>query len=298
MLRKLARSFVLFALIATAATPLRAQEPPRPQPPPQPADDTAAARDLFREGARAAEAGQWEAARDHFARSLRHKHAAITLYNLGIAQQETGHLIDAIESFRAFLAQPVEPGTQAYVEPVHTVLTQLEARLVEVDLNVRPAGLRGLVLRVDGREVPPAAGPRKMDPGRHEIIALAPGFFEERQTLSVVEGTRATIAIALLPSVPAPPPPRPVLPAALGLGGLALFLGGEIAFGLGAHEAATSSTGPGRTTMLAGNAVAGAGALAAGVALIVLLTRGPARAARVAVAPWSSGSTAGVAAGF
>jgi hypothetical protein len=285
MLRKLARSFLAFALIVATAPPLRAQ----------PVDDVTAARELFREGAKAAEAGQWEAARDHFARSLKHKHAALTLYNLGIAQQETGHLVDAIESFRAFLAQPVEPATQEYVEPVRGVITLLEGRLVEVALDVRPAGLAGLLLRVDGREVSPAAGPRKMDPGRHEISAVAPGFFELHETASVADGTRATVAVTLVPSVP-PPAPRVALPVALGLTGLALFAGGEVAFGIGARQASASpaDTEAARTTMIVGNVVAGAGALAAGVAVIVLVTRVTAKPRNVAVAPWSAGRVGGM----
>ncbi len=286
MLRKLACSLVLLALTTTTAR-LHAQ----------PVDDTTAARDLFREGAKAAEAGQWEAARDNFARSLKHKHAALTLYNLGIAQQETGHFVDAVESFRAFLALPADPATQGYVEPVKTVITQLEARLVEIDLDVRPAGLKGLLLRVDGHDVRPAAGPQKMDPGRHEIFAVAPGFFEVRETTSVVEGTHTRIGVALLPSAP-PPRPSVALPAALGLTGLALFVGGEVAFGVGAAEVAGNDTRGARDTVLAGNVVAGAGALAAGAALLVLLTRVTARPRPVAVAPWSAGSVVGVQARF
>jgi len=284
MLRKLCCSFLAVALAATAARSAHAQ----------PVDDVTAARDLFREGAKAAEAGQWEAARDHFARSLRRKRAALTLYNLGIAQQETGHFVDAIESFRAFLGQPVEPGTQAYVEAVRIVIPQLEGRLVEVDLDVRPAGLKGLLLRIDDRDVRPAAGPQRLDPGRHEIFAMAPGFFEMRETTSVVEGTHATIAVALLPSTP-PPAPRLALPIALAVTGLALFAGGEVGVAVGARQAsaAPADTRSARTTMLAGNIVAGAGALAAGAAVIVLLTRATVKPQAVALAPWSAGSVVG-----
>ncbi len=281
MPQKLALAALALALVAVAP-PLWAQ----------PVNDVTAARDLFREGAKQAEAGQWEAARDHFARSLRYKRAALTLYNLGIAQQETGHLVDGIESFRAFLALPAEPATQAYVEPVRAVIAQLEARLVEVDLDVRPKGLRGLLLRLDGREVRPAAGPQKLDPGRHEILAVAPGFFDLRLTTSVVEGTRATVAVALVPAAP-PPAPRLGLPIALAATGLALFAGGEVAFGVGAHQASTASTTSARNLELAGNVVAGAGALAAGAAVVVLLTRATAKPHAVALAPWSAGGSWG-----
>ena len=255
----------------------------------QPAEDVARARDLFREGSSLAEAGSWEAARDRFERSLALHRAALTLYNLGIAQQETGHLVDAIESFRAFLAQPVEPSTQRYVEPVRATLAQLEGRVALVDVDVHPAGLGGLVLRIDGREVPRAPGPRRLDPGRHEIVAAAPGYCEAHQTAEVVEGAHATVALTLAPGAP-PERIGVALPAALTVGGLSLFVGGEVAFGKGLSAPA----GPGATrTMIAGNVVAGAGAVALGAGLVLLLTRAHPRAAKAAVAPWSDGTVVG-----
>ncbi|HVY47558.1 MAG TPA: hypothetical protein VHB21_16830, partial [Minicystis sp.] len=72
----------------------------------QDAADVAAARDLFNEATRYAAAGQWELARDRYQRSLTLKRAAITMYSLGVAQQNTGRLVEALESFRAFLAEP------------------------------------------------------------------------------------------------------------------------------------------------------------------------------------------------
>src|SRR3954471_21248715 len=80
--------------------------------PAEPTDDVNRARDLFVEGAKLSEAGKWEAARERFEQSLKLKRSALTLYNLGIAQQETGHVVDAVESYRGFLAMPEEPATQ------------------------------------------------------------------------------------------------------------------------------------------------------------------------------------------
>jgi hypothetical protein len=263
MLRKLAPFFLLLSL----AAPAEAQTP-------QPADDVTRARELFLEGAKLAQDGSWDAARDRFERSLKIKRAALTLYNLGIAQQETGRLVDALESFRAFLAQPVEPATQAYVAPVREVVTKLEARVVRVELDVKPAGLRDVALRVDGREARAASGQWVLDPGPHEIVAAAPGHGEVRQKAVLPEGGHTTLAINF---VLAPSPPAPIgttLPAALGISGLVLFAGGEVVFGIGAAKGAGSSSGGSATAMMvAGNAIAGAGAIAAGVGLGILLKR-------------------------
>jgi hypothetical protein len=287
MVRKLAVAFL--ALGMTVAVTPRASA--------QPEGDIAQARELFREGSKLAEAGSWEQARDRFARSLKLKRAALTLYNLGVAQQETGRMVDALDSFRAFLALPVEPATQQYVEPVRVVLGQLEARVARLEIAVHPASLPGLVVRVDGFQVSPAAGPAMIDPGRHEIVAVAPGYAEARQTTTLAEGTRATMAMSLAPAAPPPPPPPSVaLPAALTVGGLALFAVGEVVFGVGARHGIGSpyDAESARTTMLAGNIIEGAGVLAAGIGVILFVMRAPAPSKKVAVAPWATGSVAGV----
>jgi hypothetical protein len=287
MRRKLALSLVALAALAM----ISAGAPPAQG---QPADDVARARDLFREGSSLAEAGSWAAARDRFEQSLALHRAALTLYNLGIAQQETGRLVDAIESFRAFLAQPVEPATQRYVEPVRTTLAQLEGRIALVDLDVHPANVHDLVLRIDGRDVPPAPGPRRLDPGRHEIVAAAPGYCEAHQTTEVAEGAHTSVALTLAPGAP-PERTGVALPALLTVAGLGLFVGGEIAFGKGL----SAPDSPGATNaMIAGNVVGVAGVVAATVGVVLLVTRAHPRPAKAAVTPWSDGKVAGVAVRF
>lgn len=239
----------------------------------QPEDDVALARKLFVEGAKLAEEGRWEAARERFAASLQRKRAALTLYNLGIAQQETGHLVDALDSFRAFLAQPVEPATEAYVPPVREVVTKLERRVGRVHVDVRPAKIPGLVVRIDGRDAGADPGPILVDPGAHEIAAVAPGYGEVRQKAMIPEGGTATIAVhfAFAPLDAG----STALPMGLGLAGLGLFLGGEVVFAVGAGKAGgpTSFKNTPTSLMVAGQALAGAGAVAAGLGLAVLLRR-------------------------
>jgi hypothetical protein len=105
----LASGWVFAALLALAPSGVaRAQTPA----------EIAEARQLFMEGATLADEGKWDAARDRYERSLAKKRSALTLYNLGITQQKTGRLVDALATFRAFLAEPVEASTEPYVQPV------------------------------------------------------------------------------------------------------------------------------------------------------------------------------------
>jgi hypothetical protein len=274
-----ARTFL--AAVLLAAAPAAAQ----------PADDVARARQLFVEGAKLADGGKWEAARDAFERSLKLKRAAITLYNLGVAQQETGRIAGAIESFRAFLAMPVEPATQRYVEPVRAVLPKLEARVARIELSVRPADLRGVAVRIDGRDVAPEPGGWMVDPGSHEVIAVAPGVAELHQTFTLPEGGKTAITLS-------PPTTSGIfasmstaVPASLGIAGAALFLAGEITFTAGAARGSSDSSG--RSMMAAGNVIAGAGIAAAGIGLVLLLKR-PTQVDTARVAPWFAGSVGGV----
>lgn len=252
--------------------------------------DLARARDLFVEGAKLAEAGKWDDARDRFERSLALKRAALTYYNLGVAQQESGRAADAIESFRAFLAAPVEPATQAYVGPARAVLPQLEARVAHLEVDVRPAGLSGTVVRLDGREVP-ATGARVVDPGRHEIVVSAPGHLDGKHTTSIGAGARASVVVQLVPLAPST-----AVPLGLGVGGLALFVGGEVLFAIGAGQNLdfAAQRTPARAMMIAGNAIAGAGAITAGIGLVMLLRRPAAPPQSALFTPWSSGAAHGV----
>lgn len=279
-LRRGSQGLLAIALAVAPSLPARAQSEA----------EVARARELFVEGSKLAEAGDWEKARDRFERSLAQKRAALTLYNLGIAQQETGRIVAALESFRAFLALPVEPATQSYVEPVRAVVAKLEARVAWVEVEVRPASARGVVLRIDGHEVPVDGGARMLDPGHHDFVASAPGFCTAYVPAALSEGARARIPLLI---GPAPRPPRSVaLPTTLAATGFGLLVGGSVALGVGAGRGLTSPDG-GRT-MLVGGVVEGAGGLALGAAALILLTNGSGRAPATAVVPWSRGSVGGV----
>ncbi len=261
-LRKLAPSLLGLAMALALAPRALAQPTPAQPAPAQPPseDDLTRARDLFREGSKLAESGDWEGARDRFERSLKLKRAALTLYNLGIAQQETGHLVSAVETFNAFLAQPPEPATQTYVDAVRGVVKQLDARIPRIEVDVRPAGARGLVLRIDGRDVPEGAGPRTVDPGRHEIAVAAPGLGDVHQTMWLVEGSRTSLALTLAPRVVRRLRRAITLPVTLAAVGIAGVVAGGVVFGVGARHGLDAPVDPGSAKlMVAGAAVEGAG---------------------------------------
>jgi hypothetical protein len=299
---KTAPAFLLSILVsitlATAAPlPARAQGPA----------DVAAARDLFIEASRFAGEGKWEEARDRFERSLALKRAAITLYSLGIAQKNTGRFVAALENLRAFLAEPLVPATKQYEKPARDAIAELEKRVGRIKLDLKPAGLGGVVVEIDGEAVPEAAldRPRLVDPGQHQAVVRARGYKEARGTVNVTEGSTAVIPLELQPmrtvfvrGERAPEAasmaggeraerPSRALPVALLVGGTLVFAGG-LAVGLvGIKEASDAPTRDGpdadsaRTKMVIGDIVGGVGVVVATIGVIVLATSGGRGSARI-----------------
>src|SRR5262245_27117761 len=72
---------------------------------------TQTAREVFVAAVEAVQRGDWLEARELYARSYSLRPASTTLYSLAVAQRETGDLVKALESFRAFLA--LEPNAQS-----------------------------------------------------------------------------------------------------------------------------------------------------------------------------------------
>lgn len=309
---------VLVALLA-AASPRAALA--------QSGSDVETARALFVEGAKLGNEGRWKEARELYARSLQLKAAPITRYSLGVAQRETGHLAEALGSFRAFLAEPEAPATARYTAPAQAAVTALEARVGRLSIAIEPRPIDGLSLTIDGQPVPPAADtPREVDAGAHDVLARAPGFRPGTAHFVVAEGAGATVTITLAtttapvgskalvrpldidspapiaPIAPIAPPPAAApgrtLPfALLGVGG-ALFVGGATLGLVGVGQASSAPTRDGSAARaaqakgIAGDLLAGAGIATAGIGLILLLSRGsasPPRAAGSTVSVTGSG---------
>jgi hypothetical protein len=294
----------------------------------QSAADITAARDLFSEGASLAQQGKLEEARDRFERSVRLKRAGVTLYSLGVVQKRLGLLVEATESFRAFLAEPPHPQTRAFEKPATEAITELSARVAR--LRVKVAGGEGSIrLEIDGDPVPEEARivPRAVNPGRHQITASAPGFTAATETVELREGQAHTVEITLRPeaaappasasvapppplvasaAAPLPPPPAPPPPAASPLptvllaGGGALFLGGAALGLLAVSQAKNAPTRDGseaqsaRTRALVGDVIGGVGLLGLALGGYWALSSRPTSAARSTVLPWSSGPVAGL----
>ena len=233
----------------------------------QSAKDVETARAMFVEASRLADEGRWEEARVRYQLSLRLKRAAITFYSLGVVDKELGRLVEARESFRAFLDEPSTAGTKGFEEPARQALAEIDKSLAAARL-------------AEANTAPPPAPPT-------EPVAAPP-----------------TESVAVPPSVPVAAPSRTVPFALIGAGS-AVFVAGVVTGLVGLSEAgnASSATGPdaesARTKGFVGDLVGGVGLAAAGAGVIVLLLqKHPQPAKAASVRPWISGATAGVQVSF
>ena len=139
--------------------------------------DVATARELFREGLQLSRDGEWERAHTKLEQSLALKKAAITYYTLAVADKRSGHPAAALEHFKGFLAQPITPTTEAYVEPAKQAVEELSRVVARVVVSIEPTGLPDLTVHLDGVELPTVAlgRSRLIEAGRHTVVARAPG---------------------------------------------------------------------------------------------------------------------------
>jgi tetratricopeptide (TPR) repeat protein len=306
--RRAARAFALAAWLLAAGSFL-AGAPPSAQA--QDAGDTATARELFIQASALGRQGQWDSARGLYERSLALKRAPITLYSLGVAQKHTGRWVEAIESFRQFLAEPSSSGTKAYETPARAAIAELEPRLARITVVVDKAVADARV-ELDGQPLAAASlgVPRPVNPGAHVIEATAAGRKRLRRAITVQEAARETIELTLeveapaqssgaLPVASAPTaalptastapiptasvarlePPSRALPVAFLAGGGAVLIGGLVTGLVGVVHASeaparnTAAADRARTEALAGDVLAGIGLAACAVGVVMLVAR-------------------------
>src|SRR4051812_19520843 len=170
----------------------------------QPGDASAAAEQLFEQGRELARQSRWPEACARFEHSLRYEPALGTQLNLATCYRHIGKLASAWHVFCEAIAQATEAGDVARRDFARTQADALEPRLPRLTISVPQNPPAGLVVARDGAQVAAGAPGAALyvDPGVHTITASAPGFEVFRQTIALVEGEAATVAIPALVAVP------------------------------------------------------------------------------------------------
>jgi hypothetical protein len=186
--------------------------------PAQPSEqNTAAARALFDEGRSLASEDRWSEAADRFRRALDLRASPAIRYNLAVALEHEGKLVDAAEQLQAAVreAGPRDAARGAAEELLATV----EPRIARLTIVVGDT-LAGAEVSLDGRTLPTAdlGVAMPVDPGRHVVRARL-GAAEASREIDLADGADERLSAP----VPAPrtsataphgspeivPPPRP-----------------------------------------------------------------------------------------
>ncbi|MAQ13824.1 MAG: hypothetical protein CMN30_03405 [Sandaracinus sp.] len=167
------------------------------------AEQTAAARSLFREGNRFLRQERWAAAADRFERALALRESPQIAYNLASALAETGQLVRATEMLRAIEADGEAP---RQVREAATLRREaIEPRLASIAVRV-DGDRTDVELTMDGSPLAWAMVDVSVptDPGTHTVRAERSGALLDEAQTDVAEGGAAEVRLELPAAPPTP----------------------------------------------------------------------------------------------
>jgi hypothetical protein len=186
------------------------------------AQDAAAiakAREQFRQGLSLEAAGDFARALKEFKEVAVVKSTPQVRFHIAVCQEKTGDLVQALGSYRLALHEAHEAKAADVEGPAQEALAALEPRVPQLTL-IRGSGAKTAEVILDG--VPLGAtsvGPAMpLNPGPHQLKAMAPQHIDMNVEFSLTEGEKKEIKLKLEEApVVAPPPsiaPPPDQPAA------------------------------------------------------------------------------------
>jgi hypothetical protein len=141
------------------------------------------------------EYGNFEEAREQFARAHALFPNARTLRGLGIAEFELRHYIVAVQYLEQSLASAVKPIEGRMRDETENLLARAKAYTGELRLSVDPGHA---TLLIDGaRSSAVSSEPIRLDVGEHVLEFRAEGFASERRHVTVRGGTAGTLSVQL-----------------------------------------------------------------------------------------------------
>jgi hypothetical protein len=175
--------------------------------------DRATARALGLEGEAALASKDYPTAADRYARAEGLFHAPTLLLGLARAEVGLGKLVDAQETYRRIVHEELPPNAPPiFAEAVAVAEKELAAVVPRIAwLTITVNGPASAAVRLDGAVLPPAAlgARRALDPGTHEVVAVAEGYLARKTSVTLADGKAEAIVLDL---VAAPPPATPVSP--------------------------------------------------------------------------------------
>jgi hypothetical protein len=164
--------------------------------------------------------GHWTEAKVFFREAHARKPSARTLRGIGLACYESRNYVEAIDFLGQSLQSSVQPLTPDMRLAATKLIEQSRQFVMRVEVELAP---KSAELFVDGKPVKLAAdGSTLLDPGEHELSAIAAGYTTVQRRVNTEGGSERQLHFVLKPksgavaaaSVPAPRPAAPPLVAA------------------------------------------------------------------------------------
>jgi len=166
-------------------------------------EELARGRQLFAEALNDEEHERFAAALEKYRRVLAVRDTANVRFRMGAALEGLGKLARAVEAYReAVRLAGTSAGDGEVVRTARTRMAALEPRLGHLTIRLSQPGAE---VAIDGQRVP-SLDDVPMDPGAHRVTAEAPGTRPFRSEITLSEGGRLELPIAL--EAAPPPPPR------------------------------------------------------------------------------------------
>lgn len=155
-----------------------------------------AARALYREGARFASQGLWREAREQFAHALQLRESPLLHYNLALACENSGYLVEALDHFRSFLRLDNEPASHPRRVLATRAIAVIEPVVAHIVIDVQQPG-SDIEIALDGRPIPAALWnvAISVDPGEHFIDARSTTRGISQQSTVVSDGQSVTVGL-------------------------------------------------------------------------------------------------------
>jgi hypothetical protein len=169
--------------------------------------ELASARSLFNEARAAEDRGEWGVALSKLDSVAKVKMTPQVRFHLGLCQEHTGRLLEALNNLERAASEGAEQNLPTVVEEANEHAAAVRTRVPKLFI-VLPSGADPRV-EVDGQTFATVllSRPIPFDPGRHKIVAAAPGlFFSQEVTIAEREEKRVDVVFTRVPTSSSPSP--------------------------------------------------------------------------------------------
>jgi hypothetical protein len=164
------------------------------------ADDDAEYRDLIQRALVEYQGGRWEESRSLFERAHALSPNARTLRGIALASFEMRDYVRCVTALRGALDSNARKLDATQRKQAQKLLTQAEGYIAHRTVALTPATAR---VTVDGEDAQFSEGKLLLNPGKHELMAEAPGYQPQRLSIIAHSGSQGALEMQLAPAIAA-----------------------------------------------------------------------------------------------